>query len=562
MNSKNLSHLISNCVKNVFNCNVEAVVTRPDEQFGDFATNVAMQLARDLKRSPKDIANELLAALKQELGDSAESIQIAGAGFINIKLSNKIIAQMAHNSTDYRPDNYKNKVVVAEYSDPNPFKVLHVGHVYTSVVGFAVSNLIEVAGGEVHRVNFGGDVGLHVGKTMWAIIKDLSGELPEKLAELPKGTRMDWMANCYVEGNNAFDDDQQARAQIIELNKRVYQVQQDDDHDSPFSQIYWTCRQWSYEYFDKFYDYIGTPFEKYYPESTCSQIGIDTVKENLTKGVFEESDGAVVFKGEKYGLHTRVFINSHGVPTYEAKDVGLIMRKYEDYKFDRSVVITDNGQEQYMAVVLKAIEQFAPELANATTHLTHGIVKLQGGVKMSSRKGNILRAFDALNIVAEASKAATGKTDQAAVLGAIKYAFLKHRIGADIIYDPEESVSLEGNSGPYLQYAHARASSILAKAGGASSEALLEGDLQPGERSLALKISEYPEVLQNAVTELMPHHICTYLYELSQSFNRFYEHNYVVGDDRQNIRAALVKKYADILKEGLGLLGIEAPDRL
>ncbi|MGD8373827.1 MAG: arginine--tRNA ligase [Candidatus Woesebacteria bacterium] len=562
MNSNKLSHLIKNCVKNVFNCNIDVAVTRPDEQFGDFATNVAMQLARELKRNPRDIADELLTALKQELGDSAESIQIAGAGFINIKLSNKIIAQMAHSATSDRPDLYKNKIVVAEYSDPNPFKVLHVGHVYTSVVGFAISNLIEAAGGEVHRVNFGGDVGLHVGKTMWAIIKDLGGELPEKLSELPKDTCMDWMANCYVEGNNAFDDNQQARAEIIELNKRVYLVQQDDDHDSPFAQIYWTCRQWSYEYFDKFYDYIGTPFEKYYPESTCSQIGIDTVKENLAKGVFEESDGAVVFKGEKYGLHTRVFINSHGVPTYEAKDIGLIMRKSEDYNFDRSVVITDNGQEQYMAVVLKAIEQFAPELANTTTHLTHGIVKLQGGVKMSSRKGNILRAFDALNIVAEASKAATGKTDQAAILGAIKYAFLKHRIGADIIYDPEESVSLEGNSGPYLQYAHARASSILVKAGGVSGEALLEGDLQSGERSLALKISEYPEVLQNAVAELMPHHICTYLYELSQSFNRFYEHNYVVGDERQNIRAALVKKYADILKEGLGLLGIEAPDRV
>lgn len=560
MNLKKITDTITECVKNVFNQSVEVIVTRPDEQFGDYSTNVAMQLAGKLKQNPRDIANKLVPVLKQVFADSVIDISIAGAGFINLKLSDSALGQLARLATQTQPDAYKNQVVVAEYSDPNPFKVLHVGHIYTSVVGYAVGNLIQAAGGKVHRVNFGGDVGLHVGKTMWAMLQDLGGELPEKLAQIPEQTRMDWMANCYVVGNNTFDDDQKARAEIIELNKRVYQLHTQNDHESPFAQIYWTCRQWSYDYFDKFYDRIGTPFEKYYPESICSQIGIDNVKEHLTKGIFEESDGAIVFKGEKFGLHTRVFINSQGVPTYEAKDVGLIMRKKQDYNFDKSVVITDNGQEQYMAVVLKAVEQFAPDLANATTHITHGIVKMQGGVKMSSRKGNILRAFDALDIVAEASKNATGKTDDSAVLGAIKYAFLKHRIGADIVYIPEESVSLEGNSGPYLQYAHARARSILRKAGQVDGQTIT--NLQPGERSLARKIGEYPEIFEKAAIELMPHHICTYLYELAQSFNRFYEHNHVVGDPRKNVRTILVQEYADVLKHGLELLGIVAPEEL
>ena len=368
------------------------------------------------------------------------------------------------------------------------------------------------------------------------------------------------MATCYVNGTNAYEDDEAAKHEITILNKRVYQLHGTEERDSSFAQIYWTCRQWSYDYFAAFYERIGTPFEKYYPESACSNIGVKTVREQLARGVYEESEGAIVFRGEPYGLHTRVFINSQGIPTYEAKDVGLIMRKWEDYHFDRSVVITDNGQEQYMAVVLKSIEQFAPKLAETTTHLTHGVVKMKGGVKMSSRKGNILRAVDVLDAARNANLQASGRDDEQAVLGAVKYAFLKQRIGADIVYLPEESVSLEGNSGPYLQYAHARARSILHKAGTSPVESFAE--LQPAERSLARKVSEYPEIIQKAASELMPHYVCTFLYELAQTFNRFYEHNRVVGNEREAVRLRLVALYADVLKDGLGMLGIAAPERM
>jgi arginyl-tRNA synthetase len=283
------------------------------------------------------------------------------------------------------------------------------------------------------------------------------------------------------------------------------------------------------------------------------------VREQLEKGVYKQSDGAVVFDGEAYGLHTRVFINSKGLPTYEAKDVGLSIRKWEDYHYDKSVIITGNDIIEYMKVVLKSIEQFEPELAKRTVHLTHGNVKLAGGVKMSSRKGNILRATDVLEAANEANKQATGRDDEQAILGAVKYAFLKNRIGADVIYEPKESVSLEGNSGPYLQYAHARARSILAKAEGADRN--IEG-LDDAERQLARKIGEYPEVLQKAVNELLPHHICTYLYELAQEFNRFYEKSKVVGNPRQATRLKLVELYADVLRDGLTLLGISAPDHM
>jgi len=547
-----LAQAIAAVVKQLFDIEVAVELTRPEAQFGDYATNVGLQLAKQLGQPPRDISQQLAEKLQADHAELVASASVAGPGFLNLTLQDaELVAALE--TKPAQP--YANKTVVVEYSDPNPFKILHAGHFYTSVVGDGIANLVERAGGQVHRVNFGGDVGLHVAKTMWAILQTLGGEQPEKLNEVEADKRSEWLAAAYVTGTAAYEDDEAAKPAIIELNKRIYQLQNENDHDSPLAQIYWTCRAWSYDYFNAFYDRINTHFEKYYPESETAPLGLKTVQEQLAKGVYKESDGAVVFVGEPYGLHTRVFINSEGLPTYEAKDVGLSFKKWEDYHFDTSIIITGNDITEYMKVVLKSIEQFAPDLANRTIHLTHGNVKLQGAVKMSSRKGNILRAVDVIEATAAANKQ-TGNGEET-IIGAIKYAFLKQRIGADIIYVPEESVSLEGNSGPYLQYAHARARSILTKAGSAETAQLTE--LQADERSLVSKMTEYSEAIDKAVTDLMPHHVCTYLYELAQAFNRFYEHNRVLDDPRQSVRLSLVKTYADILESGLGLLGITAP---
>lgn len=530
-----------------------------DAKFGDLTTNAAMVVAKRLNTAPRTVAETLVVALKKNAVE-LKHVEVAGPGFINMTLADSVVARLAQDAPVHRPDTYKDQEIVAEYSDPSSFKVLHAGHFYTSVVGDAIANLLEIAGGNVHRVNFGGDVGLHVAKTMWSILKTLGGEFPDKLKDVPSDERADWLSAMYVEGNAAYEDNEEVRASMVDLNKRIYQLHEDEDHISSFAQIYWTCRRWSYDYFDQFYARIGSHFEKYYPESVTIPVGLKTVREQLAKGVYEESNGAIVFRGDRYGLHTRVFINSQGLPTYEAKDVGLIMMKWQDYHFDMSFILTDNAQEEYMAVVLKSIEQFAPNLANTTTHFTHGRVKLAGGQKMSSRKGNIVRAVDVLKVASEANRAVSGRDDDRVVLGAVKYAFLKHRIGTDITYVPEESVSLEGNSGPYLQYAHARARSILRKSRATQSYSL--DGLSGSEIGLAQKVGEYPEVLQKAVDELMPHGICTYLYEIAQIFNRFYEGNRVIGDQREAIRLHLVSLYADVLKNGLTVLGIAAPDQL
>lgn len=525
---------------------------RPD--LAQFQCNGALMVAKQAGKNPREVAEGIVAAIDD---DRIRELSIAGPGFINIHVSDAALQEHASQAIAAQPRTHKGEVVVLEYSDPNPFKVLHAGHLYTSLVGNTMGRLLERGGAEVHHVNFGGDVGLHVGKTMWAIVQELGGEYPEKLDEIPEEERSPWLSARYVEGNNAYEDDQTLQAEIKALNKQVYQLHANDDHDSPFAQIYWTTRQWSYDYFNAFYDRIGTPFEKYYPESTVAAPGLKIVQEQLKAGVFEESDGAIVFDGEKHDLHTRVFINSEGLPTYEAKDVGLSFMKKEEYNFDRSIIITGKEQGPYMQVVLKAIEQFAPELSGATEHYTHGLVKLAGGEKMSSRKGNILKAIDIIDAAAASAEKAVGSADDATVLGALRYAFLRSSLGPDILYDPEESVSLEGNSGPYLQYAHARARRVLEKA---TVEPSAASELDERERSLALKVAQYPSVVVSAIEKLEPHQVCNYLYELSQTFNSFYEHSRVVGDDREGIRVALVQQYADVLKDGLELLNIAAPE--
>lgn len=549
-------------VKELFDVDAGVELTRPDEQFGDYATNVALQLSKKVGKSPREIAEALAAKMRESMGDAVADVSVAGPGFLNLTL---VDAALVAALTRSAPQALAGKKIVVEYSDPNPFKPLHAGHLYTTLVGDTIARLIEHAGAETIRISYGGDVGLHVAKSMWAILQNLGGEHPEKLSEIAEADRPDWLGARYVEGNNAYEDNETAKAEIIATNKRVYQLHIDGDHDSPFAQIYWTCRQWSYDYFPVLYRELEVhPFDRIIPESEVTPLGVQTVKEQLAHGVYKESDGAVVFEGEPYGLHTRVFINSHGLPTYEAKDVGLMLTKWNDYHYDYSYYITANEQAQYFQVMFKSVEQFLPEAARRAISITHGMVKLQGGVKMSSRKGNVVTALEILEAAREAGAATGTNPSEETILAAVKYAFARNRIGGDIAYDPKESIALEGNSGPYLQYAHARAKSILGKASGShdASDALQSVALTADERSLLRKITEYAEAVERATNELMPHHICTYLYELAQKFNQFYEHNRVIGDEREAIRLQLVTHYADTLKNGLNLLGITAPDRM
>jgi arginyl-tRNA synthetase len=553
-----LRQLIISACTELYSIEVIVEITRPETEFGDFTTNVAMQLAKPLQRSPRDIAQEIATQL--QLSSLIKQVGVAGPGFINMTLQDSTLVNSFHAKPQKPMAGMK---ILVEYSDPNPLKPLHAGHLYTTLVGDAIARIVQNAGAETIRLNYGGDVGLHVGKTMWAVIRYCGGEDLTAVKAVDRAEIGRWMGQRYAEGHVAYEDNEASKAEIIAANKKVYALHEQGDRETKFAQIYWYLRDTSYEFFTDLYERLQVAkFDRFIPESEVTPLGIATVEQQLERGVYEKSDGAVIFDGEKHGLFTNVFINSEGLPTYAAKDVGLSLTKWNDYAFDQSIIITENAQKQYMQVVIKSIEQFAPEPALRTKHLTHGTLKMQGGVKMSSRLGNVLMAHDILD-AAEVAGAASGQaTNSEIVLGAIKYAFTKTKIGGDVIYDPEESAAMEGNSGPYLQYAHARAKSILDKSAHTSSDLVEDTQLDASERLLLLKVTEYPEIIELATRELAPHHICTYLYELAQTFNRFYEKSKVIGGDREEVRINLVAHYSDTLKNGLNLLGIHAPDSM
>lgn len=554
---KYLQELLTTACTELFNLTVEPVVTRPDEKFGDYATNVAMQLAGELKQQPRSIAEQVKVYLETNANDSVVKVEIAGPGFLNISLSDSVLWAAARAEPEKQ---LAGKKLLLEYSNPNAFKELHTGHLYQTIVGDSIGRLLEAVGAEVYRANFGGDVGLHVARCLYGILQVLEGENPDKLAEVPVAERAQWISQAYVIGAKADQHGSPAAKQIKELNKAIYGFHAEDDHDSPLARIYWECRSWSYEYFKQFYQKLEVaPFDKFYPESSTHEPGLNLVRDNIGS-VFSESQGAVVFKGEEFGVHTRVFITSAGLPTYETKDLGVIQCEVADYAYDHRIVMTGNDQSEYMKVVFAALTQLDEQLAAKQQHITHGTVRFGDGKKMSSRLGNVTRAAEVIDVVSQAVEADNSQLRNDITLGAIKYAFLKHRLGGDIAFDVNESVSLQGNSGPYLQYAHARARSILSKAN--AKRDLPEIDFTDGERSLVRKLGEYPDVVEQATVELAPHHITTYLYELAQVFNRFYEANRVIGDDRQVIRLTLVEQYADRLHAGLELLHIPAPERL
>lgn len=552
-----------------------AVTPAPDNQPADFASNVAMQITKIIGQPPREIATQIQAALTNE----SFTTEIAGPGFLNFTLNDAALLQALDTQTDQQSG--QGKTIICEFSDPNPFKVLHVGHLYTSVVGDAIARLLENTGAKVVRANFGGDVGLHVAKNIYVMLQRQT-EM-EKLADptVSNDERAAFMAKCYVEGTAAYEDNPAAKEKIIQINGELYDLvarayaeheidpqdptrrtaAADAAPDSMLARTYWLGREWSYAYFAQFYGQIGLKFDKYYPESSVAETGRDTVLRGLKAGVFEKSDGAVIFPGEKYGLHTRVFINQKGIPTYEAKDVGLSVTKWRDYHFDQSLIITGNDILDYMKVVIKAISLVEPEPAARTHHITHGNVKLAGNVKMSSRKGNFLKAIDVLALVRQALADQYGQTSEEVVLAAIKYAFLKNKIGADLVFDPSESVNMTGNSGPYLQYAVVRAHKILGKCT-VAPQLPANYTLNPHERRLVLLLGQWPSVLADATKELAPHKICAYLYSVAQEFSRFYENVTVAGSAEEGARAALVAKTADALEAGLQLLGINVPEQM
>ena len=533
-----------------------------DFAYGDFSSNVAMIHAKISKQNPKVLAEKIVEKLNAQKIPTVEKIEVAGPGFMNFYLAREFFAKNVEQilkDADYGKNNlYEGKKIMIEHTNLNPFKLFHIGHLVNHSVGESISRLLENAGAEVKRVSYGGDVGLHVAKTIW-------GMLESPYDKSTKEEPITYIGRVYVEGDKAFESDGMLSQNIKEINKKIF-----DRSDEEINKLYDWGRAESLKYFEKVYAMLGVKFAYHFFESDMAPIGMFVVDEFMQKGIFEKSEGAIVFKGEQYGLHTRVFVNSQGLPTYETKELGLTKRKMEMYPFDLSIVVTANEQNDYFKVLLKVIGLVFPEIASKMRHISHGFLRLPTG-KMSSRKGGVIAGesliHDVKHIVLEKISNRELTEDEkknildTVALAAIKFTILKQSPGSDIIFDMEKSLSFEGDSGPYLQYSIVRAQSVLNKA---EKEGIKTNKIPEEVSDFERLLSRFADIVDNATVELAPQQIVTYLLQLSGAFNSYYAVNKIVDatDETSSYKVALTQSFVQIMNHGLSLLGISVPEKM
>ncbi len=556
-------------------------VEHPDDLArGDYATNVALVLGKEMKKNPVELAEQIVQQilkvapleslkvrpwLRPKARPWLERVEVAPPGFINFFLTRDFFAselsRILEQGDKYgKGINEDGKKIMIEYTDPNPFKEFHLGHLMSNTIGEAISRLVASQGADVKRACYQGDVGMHVAKAIWGHHKIFNSQfsISETLGA------KDW-GEAYAVGAQAYESDESAKPEINEINKKVY-----DRSDEAINQLYDQGRQTSLDYFETIYKRLDTKFDYYFFESETGKLGKKLVEENIGQ-VFEKSDGAIIFPGENYALHTRVFLTKENLPTYEAKELGLAKLKFERYPCDQSVVITGNEVTNYFAVVKKALELIFPDLAKITKHLPHGMLRLTTG-KMSSRTGEVITAESLLESVKGQvalkikDKYKVTEADEIAEkvsVAAIKYWILKQAPGRDVIFNPRLALSFEGSSGPYLQYALVRARSVVVKASAIGLRPDV-GNSPPVELTTFERLlHRFPETAARAARDYAPQFLVTYLVELAAAFNNYYAAEQIIGaDSGAPYRLALTQAVATVLANGLNLLAISIPDRM
>ncbi len=529
---------------------ISFAVERPVEiSHGDYTTNAAMVAAKPLRKNPRELASELAESIKTALGVSVSKVEVAGPGFINITLSRDAVAlavaEAGAKGEKWGKGNMANGIrIMVEYSSPNAFKEMHIGHLVGTVVGEAIARLMENAGATVARDTFGGDIGPNIAKALWVLRKNGVSE-PTSASEI--GT-------AYAEGSNAYENDPSAKEEIDALNQAIYAG---TNHE--LMELWLEGRDVSMEEFRRIWRQLGIHFDYEFFDSDTTETGLRVVRDGLAKGIFEKSNGAVIYNGEKKGVHTMVFITSHDTPTYETKDIGLAFLKEERWSPQKVLVITGNEQTGRFKTVLAALSDINHDLAAKTEHIATGFLKLASG-KMSSREGNVITVAEFIrDAVVQASEKNTDPLIALQVaVGAIKYMILRQAPGSDILFDKEKSFSLEGDSGPYLQYALVRAKSVLAR----SSDNADAKDIPSEPYAIERIILHFPEVVARAAAFRLPNLLVTYLTELAGEWNSFYAKERIVGGDHETYKCTVARAFVNTMTNGLSLLGIPVPEKM
>ena len=543
----------------------------PSDDLGDYAFP-CFSLSKLLRKNPAQIAAELTEKLcgPGGLGDNGVTVKSTG-GYLNFFVDKKQLAKTVIKSSshdDFGKGGAAGRVVV-EFASPNTNKPLHLGHLRNMSIGDSIARILAYCGCEVFRASINNDRGVHICKSMLAYQRCGDGATPEGA-----GVKSDhFVGDYYVMFNNKSADD-------ASWNDDAQKMLKDwEDGDPQVLELWKTMNKWALDGFRETYKLFGVSFDKEYYESDIYKDGKEIVKDGLDRGIFHKKENgavAVNLKEEKLGGEDgdKVLLRPDGTSVYIVQDLYLALLKDKEFKYDRSFYVVGNEQDYHFAVLIAIFKKLGYDVADKMKHLSYGMVELPEG-KMKSREGTVVDADDLIketkNLAKqevverykELSDAEAEDRSLKIALAAIKYQLLKIDIAKNMIFDPKKAISFEGDTGPYLLYSYARASSIIRKAGGERAAAIAES-LQPAETRLVKKIAFFPSAIKFAHDRLSPSVIANYAFELAQVFNEFYHANQVIGSggDVENFRVGLVASFRATIGKCLGLLGIETVEEM
>ncbi len=589
-----LTPKIQETIQNVFNITVEKIefqATRKDFE-GDI-TMVIFPLLKLIQNNPAEIGKNIGDYLVQNVVE-VKSYNVV-SGFLNIVISDtyylNFFNEIKNNTTfGFVSPAVEDKAVMVEYSSPNTNKPLHLGHVRNNLLGYAVAEIIKASGKKVYKTQIINDRGIHICKSMLAWQKFGNGETPQSSGE--KGDKI--VGKYYVAFDKAYkdqineliaqgktEDEAKKQAPII---LEAQQMLLDWEAGKPeVIELWKTMNQWVYDGFAQTYENLGVNFDSYYYESNTYLLGKDVVQMGLEKGIFEKDpDGSVWIDLTNEGLDRKIVLRSDGTAVYMTQDIGTAIQRVKDYPDVGGMVYTvGNEQDYHFKVLFLILQKLGFDWSANLFHLSYGMVDLPSG-KMKSREGTVVDADDLMEEMTQTAQSISeelGKLEgysqeekqilyKTIGLGALKYYILKVDPKKRILFNPEESVDFAGNTGPFIQYTYARIQSIVRKADfdfDKKSYSIDELNLNIKEKELIKLIETYPETIQNAAANHSPALIANYIYELVKEYNSFYQSVPILGTenpDEKYFRVQLSKKVADVIKSGLGLLGIDVPERM
>lgn len=559
-------------------------------EFEGNLTLVVFPFLKISKKNPEQTAQEI----GQYLADHCEAV----AGFNVVKgFLNLVIAPAAWlallndiNANEHygeRQANENSPLMMIEYSSPNTNKPLHLGHVRNNLLGWSLAQIMQANGNRVVKTNIVNDRGIHICKSMLAWLKYGNGETPETSGK--KGDHL--IGDYYV----AFDkhyreevkqlvesgmDEEQAK-QEAPLIKEAHEMLVKWENNDPEVRALWQkMNNWVYAGFDETYKKMGVSFDKIYYESQTYLKGKAKVEEGLAKGLFERhADNSVWADLTNEGLDQKLLLRSDGTSVYMTQDIGTAEMRFQDYPIDKMIYVVGNEQNYHFQVLSILLDRLGFKWGKELVHFSYGMVELPNG-KMKSREGTVVDADDLMALmVSDAKKTSEelGKFDDMSEderneiarivgMGALKYFILKVDARKNMLFNPEESIDFNGNTGPFIQYTYARIRSILRKAGEqGASEAPLNAVLSDKETELIQKMSEYGAAVEQAGKDYSPSGIANYCYELTKVFNQFY-HDYSIlneaDEQKKLVRLVIARNVAKVIRNGMALLGIEVPERM